>query len=227
MVNTYYKAVRPNLASFHDPEYIYRIGGTHRPRTPRRASMELCTDLVLHASLTPEQACRYARWPWRLLEVTGTPVVQDHEKAGFRQLVVIQEVPVERSFGPNGSAVLAIVRQAESMTLEQAQRLRVDTAWDAAWHAAGDAAWDAARDTARYDARYAARAAAEDAVRDPRPGTAAWDAAWHAGYAARAAAWGAVRAAVVADLVGQHGLTQDHIDTLMAPWHSVFGKENA
>ncbi|KWX66845.1 hypothetical protein [Mycobacterium sp. NAZ190054] len=42
-----------------------------------------------------------------------------------------------------------------------------------------------------------------------------------AGAAARAAA----RAAAVADLVGQHGLTQDHIDTLMKPWVSVLGAD--
>jgi hypothetical protein len=178
--------------------------------------MELCTDLVLHASPTPEQACRYPRWwPWRLLEVTGRPVIEDDEKAGFRQLRVLREVPVERSFGPNGSAVLAIVRQAESMTPEQGQRLAVALN--------------------SYPARYAARAAAWNAAQYATARYAAWDAARDAAARgpARHAAWDvrdnslAALAAVVADLVGQHGLTQDHIDTLMAPWHAVFGKENA
>ena len=53
---------------------------------------------------------------------------------------------------------------------------------------------------------------------------AAWGAAW---AAARAAARGGARdaawAAVVSDLVGQHGLTQEHVDTLMAPWVQVLG----
>ena len=40
-----------------------------------------------------------------------------------------------------------------------------------------------------------------------------------------AAAWDAARAAAVADLVGQHGLTQDHIDTLMAPWVQALGDD--
>lgn len=57
----------------------------------------------------------------------------------------------------------------------------------------------AARDAAWAAARYAARAAARDAARD--------------------AAW----AAVVSDLVGHHGLTQEHVDTLMAPWVQVLG----
>lgn len=30
---------------------------------------------------------------------------------------------------------------------------------------------------------------------------------------------------MIADLVGQHGLTRSHIDTLMAPWVSVLGKD--
>lgn len=49
---------------------------------------------------------------------------------------------------------------------------------------------------------------------------AVWDAAVDA---ARSAAWDAAKALVVADLVGQHGLTQDHVDTLLAPWVSVMG----
>lgn len=43
--------------------------------------------------------------------------------------------------------------------------------------------------------------------------------------AARDAALAAARAASVADLVGQHGLTQEHIDTLMAPWVQVLGTD--
>ena len=45
--------------------------------------------------------------------------------------------------------------------------------------------------------------------------------------AARAAAWAAARDAAVAlvvrDLIGQHGLTQDHYDTLTRPWRTVIG----
>ena len=61
----------------------------------------------------------------------------------------------------------------------------------------------------------AAEAKDLDAARD-----AAWDAA---GVAAWDAAWGAAWGAVVSDLVGQHGLTQEHVDTLMAPWVQVLG----
>lgn len=40
-----------------------------------------------------------------------------------------------------------------------------------------------------------------------------------AGAAARAAAW----ALVVRDLIGQHGFTQEHHDTLTGPWSKVIG----
>ena len=63
----------------------------------------------------------------------------------------------------------------------------------------------------------AARAAAWDAAWDAAR-AAAWAAAWDA-------AWDAARAASVADLVGQHGLTQEHIDKLMAPWVQVLGAD--
>ena len=53
-------------------------------------------------------------------------------------------------------------------------------------------------------------------------GAAAWNAAGAAAWdAARDAAWGAV----VSDLVGQRGLTQDHLDTLMGPWVRVLGAD--
>ncbi len=61
---------------------------------------------------------------------------------------------------------------------------------------------------------------------------AAWDAAWGAargaaGDAARDAAWDAALGAAVAlvsrDLIGQHGFTQTHYDTLTGPWRKVIG----
>ena len=53
---------------------------------------------------------------------------------------------------------------------------------------------------------------------------AAWDAAGAAaGAAARAAARDAAGALVVADLIGQHGFTQEHFDLLVGPWVEVMG----
>ena len=61
----------------------------------------------------------------------------------------------------------------------------------------------------------AAWVAARDAARD-----AARVAAW---VAARVAASDAALALVVRDLIGQHGLTQAHYDTITLPWRTVIG----
>ena len=53
----------------------------------------------------------------------------------------------------------------------------------------------------------------------------AWDAAW---TAAGDAAWDVARDAAgyvaVSDLIGQHGLTEQHIRTLYQPWQQVIGE---
>ena len=145
---TAYKTVRPDLTSFRDPGYQWRIGGAHRPTTPkheRRApghpDMDpLCNEWYLYAAATPPQATVYSQWPYRLLEVEGKPALGDNTKMAFRQLKVLRELPVEECFGPNGAAVLTVIRQAETYDWANVPQ----TAWDAAWTAARDAAGTAA-----------------------------------------------------------------------------------
>ena len=200
-METYYKVVRPDLASFLDPDFSYQIGKTRQAPGPRPESPSTCRSGILHAATSAPKAARYGQWPYRLLSVAGKPVtaandeklgfrqlavvsdeklgfrqlaVVSDEKLGFRQLAVVSELDVAECFGPNGAAVLRVVRQAESLTPEQVSE------------------------------PYAA-------------GNAAWDAAWYA-------AWDAALAACVSDLIGQGGYTQDHHDILMAPWISVFGE---
>ena len=119
--------------------------------------------------------------------------------------IEVTDADLEETFGPAWRMVIAVIRRSAILTAAEAKDLVA--AWGAAW----GAAWDAARDAAWDAAWGAARDAARDAALD-----AAWGAAWDA---ARDAAWGAV----VSDLVGQHGLTQEHVDTLMAPWVQVLG----
>ena len=102
-------------------------------------------------------------------------------------------------FGPQWEQVCALVLRAAALTLDETKALRV--AWDAAEAAAEAAAWDAAE-------------AAAEAVAE----AAAWD-AWDAWDAARDAAW----ALVVRDVIGTHGFTQDHYDTLTRPWRTAIG----
>ena len=125
----------------------------------------------------------------------------------------VTDADLEATFGPHWEAIVRLVRRTASLTDEQANALYA--VWDAAVDAARSAAWDAAKAAAWYAAWDAVETAAWYAARgDAR--SAAWD-------AARSAAWDAAKALVVADLVGQHGLTQDHVDTLLAPWVSVMG----
>ena len=218
----FYKLLNDDLTAYGG--YQWREGGTHRPRGRKAERGELvtaadlnggwCNDSVLYASRTIADAtCYRPHWPYRLFEVWGRPVAEGHDKAGFLQLRLGDELDVAQVFGPNGSQVPAFIRRYEQMTLDEADRL--SAAWVAAMDAARDAAWDAAMVAARVAARGAARGAAREAARVAAR-VAAMD-------AARVAAWDAARALIVADLIGQHGFTQEYFDLLVGPWVEVMG----
>ncbi len=118
------------------------------------------------------------------------------------EMIEVSDADLAETFGPSWRLVIAVIRRSALPTTGEAIRQAV--AWALARDAARDAAWDAARGAA-WDAAW-------DAV-----GGAAWDAAGGAGDAACAAS--------VADLVGKHGLTHQHIDTLMHPWITVLGDD--
>ncbi len=127
------------------------------------------------------------------------------------------------TFGPSWLLVVAVIRRSALLTPAEATDLAA--AWDAARDAAWDAAWDAARDAAggaAWDAAWAAAGDAAGGAAGGAAGDAAGDAAWDA---AGDAAWDAAWAAAVVYLVGQHGLTQGHVDTLMRPWVTVLGED--
>ncbi len=140
--------------------------------------------------------------------------------------VGVSDADLEVTFGPQWRRVVALVRRAARLTPEELNTARA-AAREAAWDAARAAGWEAAWDTARAAARGAGWEAAWDAAR-----AAAW-AAWAAAAARADDAWAAARdaagaaacAIAVSDLVGQHGLTQDHIDTLMQPWIAAVGPD--
>ena len=105
----------------------------------------------------------------------------------------VSDVELELTFGPQWLPVVDLVRRAAVLTADEAEQLH------AARGAARGAARDAARGAAQVAAEVAARGAAQVAARDAASGL------------------------VVADLVGQHGLRQEHVDTLLVPWVSVCG----
>jgi len=97
------------------------------------------------------------------------------------------------SYGPQTAQIEALLERARNLSDKETEALRD------AWHARA-AAWAAA-----WVAAWAA--------------WAAWDAGREAVWAAR----DAVLALVVRDLIGQHGFTQEHYDTLVEPWETVMG----
>lgn len=211
---TYFKAIRPDGASFHDPSFMWatEVGGvTTHP------SVGVNVDVVNYGASgylsvsTTATDCTGMRWPCRLLEVepvgevfTPDPAGLPNKRAGlvFR---TVRELPAHEVFGPSGEYVVALIERCSRLTPEEAERfyaVRREAAWDAAWDAVLDAAWDAAWDAALDAAWYAARDAARDATRD-----ATWNATW---------------ALVVRDLIGDT-FTQAHYDTLTMPWRTTIG----
>ena len=168
-MSTYYKAVRPEGTSFHDPSFRW---------LPESGPVEGHTVTHPTASVVGEEASRYLSvsvsptdctgmgWPCRLLEVEP---IEGHEVAApapdrmpsKRAAVawrVIRELPASGALGPQGEYVAALIERASHLTGDEARKL------DVAWHAAWDAARGAARDAARDAARGAARGAAWDAA---------------------------------------------------------------
>ena len=141
------------------------------------------------------------------------------EVLAVMRLIEVSDADLEATFGPAWVSVLSVVRRAAVLTPGEATRLGTahGAARDAVWGAAQVAAHGAARDAAWGATQGATHGAAHGAVWD-----AVGDAAWGA---TRDAVWDAAAATCVADLVGQHGLTQSHIDTLMQPWTDVLGTD--
>jgi hypothetical protein len=223
MMTTYYKAVRHDYGSFHNPEFMYGPAGTvvtHPDYDPKS------DDASHYLSVSVEPAdCTGFQWRTdgkdsRLLIVEPIGDVRiPHpdtypNKRAVRSLRVVGELPISAAFGPRGEQVVAFLEKLPGLTRGQwtaaraatwAARAAARDARAAAW-AAADAAWaaaDAAADAADAAADAAARAAAE----------AAADAADAAGTAYAA---GAARALIVRDKI-----TPEQFDILTAPMRAA------
>ena len=192
--STYYKAVRPDGTSFHDPTFRWVPEDwtpTDGPVRVEHADYDPTGGAGGYLSVSTEPAnCTSMRWPCRLLIVqpvgevlTPEPESLPHKRAG-RAFDVIAERPAHEALGPCGREVVSLLAELETFP---------PAAWDAryaAWGAARYAAWDAWG--AAWDARYAA-----------------WDAAR---YAARYAGRDAVLATLVRDVIAP-----EHYARLMVP----------
>ena len=204
--DTYYKAVRLDGTSFHNPAFRWVPEDwtpADGPIVVEHPDYDPAGGAGGYLSVSTEPAnCTGMWWPCRLLIVkpvgeavlTPEPANLPHKRAGgaFR---VVDERPAHEALGPNGPEVIALLAELEAFT-------------SAAW----TAAWTAARDAARTAAWTAVRKAVRDAAR-----TAAWTVARNAAWtAAREAAWYTAREAVLATLARDLS-TPEQYERLMAP----------
>ena len=220
-VTTYYKAVRPDGTSFHDPSFRWVPESGPIPDDGLLVSHPRYLDRrsaagYLSVSTVPTD-CTGMEWPCQLLALTpvrGRKVVTPEpdslpNKRGASAWLVVDRLDPHLALGPQGPEVAAIIDRAGRLTQEEAARLV--SAWNAVGDAARNAARGAARDAARDAARYAALNAARYAARYAA-GDAAQSAAWEA-------VWNAASATVVRDLI-----SPDVWQTLAGPWLSVIGE---
>jgi hypothetical protein len=206
----YFKLVRPDYTSFHDPKFQWPIKGV--VEVPGATQNGACGE-GLHLAKSVDLALQYVKFPFRILKVKPlSPILgEDNTKIRVAKAESLGELPVpawakkvEKRIaelpeemkaipwfkGTNGAQASKLIRSHFKLLVPFGFKLdfEIEILTDKKEAAAArDAAWD--------DAWAAAWAAAGDAARDAArdaawaaAGDAAWDAAW---AAARDAAWAA------------------------------------
>lgn len=128
-MTTYYKALRPDMSSFADPDFVYELGKWKRPKWNGERAM--CSEGYIHAGTDPVAAIKYnAVWPWRLFTIEGK-VAAKHgsDKVGFKQARLIEEVEPWLPWGERGKQVLHMFVRLNTATDDELERY-VRTAWD-------------------------------------------------------------------------------------------------
>ena len=193
----YFKAVRPDGASFYDPNFrwlpadgIIPAGGRLVKHPSPAAAIGRGSGALANSYLslsTVATDCTGFDWPCRLLVVKpiGRTYRDDRypHKRRIRAGLVVGELAATDALGPQGVQVAALIERCRSLTADEMVRVAARVA---ARVATGDAARVAARDAAETAARVAARDAA--------------------------------RALLVRDV-----LAPEHYDTLTRPWRLVVG----
>ena len=134
-MNTYYKAVRPDGASFHDPSFAWATKPGGLTTHPHTGPTSMSAADYLSVSTVPTD-CTGMRWPCRLLEVEPVgdvfaPHTRDlPNKRAARAFRTVRELPAHEVLGANGEYVAALIERCSRLTVEDTQRLAA--AWDAA-----------------------------------------------------------------------------------------------
>ena len=127
-VTTYYKAVRPDGTSFHDPSFRWVPESGPIPDDgllvshPRHLDRRSAAG-YLSVSTVPTD-CAGMEWPCRLLEVVAVPrrkVITPEpdslpNKRGASAWLVVGGLDPHLALGPQGPEVAAIIARAEGLT---------------------------------------------------------------------------------------------------------------
>ncbi len=90
----FYKVARPDGFDFCTNTINYRINIGKTVSNPKKTeSKELCTADVIHASEFFFDALSYGDLPCSIFLVEGIPVSKQSDKAGFKELKIVKEIP--------------------------------------------------------------------------------------------------------------------------------------
>jgi hypothetical protein len=158
-------------------------------------------------------------------EFISAAIRQNSSRHAPGSAATVTDSEISEAFGPGWRAVCSVVRRAAVATPADAARLR--EAWEetsdgcrAAQAEARDAvfaAWLASRRARISWGAWGALSRADMTIRGDEP-------AARSRAATMLAARYAAMATMVADLVGHHGLTEEHVEMARAPWVCAFGE---
>ena len=96
----FYKLAQPDGWDFYTGNTInYREGIGKTVKCPRfNENGELCSEAYLHASRGPDQCFVGAKIPCSAYLVAGMPIKEDHDKCGFSELFIKEELLPEKLF---------------------------------------------------------------------------------------------------------------------------------
>ncbi len=90
----FYKVARPDGFDFHTNTINYRTNIGKTITNPNKTeSKELCTADLIHASEFFFDALYYGDLPCSIFLVEGIPVSKQSDKAGFKELKIVKEIP--------------------------------------------------------------------------------------------------------------------------------------
>ena len=162
---TYYKVARPDGFDFYTGKTInYRESIGRIVRVPTFESKDkpaICSPSVIHASRQPIEALGYGKIPCALFRVEGKPVVEDTDKAGFKEFRVIEEIPEDSKgdyfglkwdealhpFDPRKVSVESVseAHLSELKTYASVRNSVRDSVWDSVW----GSVWGSVRNSVR------------------------------------------------------------------------------